>query len=139
MRGRVWGEVLGIATPEPDDDFFLLGGDSLSALAVAKRLVEWDGITRCARTAGVRVRGAACACPVPASSCARAADPGGEWPPDGIVHGPLAPQALCEHPTLAQYSQHVDVSGAAMNWQVGMLHRGARARTDGAQDANHTA
>jgi len=41
---RVWGEVLGILQPEPQDEFFLLGGDSLSALAVVKRLVEWDGI-----------------------------------------------------------------------------------------------
>ena len=41
---RVWGEVLGILRPEPQDEFFLLGGDSLSALAVVKRLVEWDGI-----------------------------------------------------------------------------------------------
>ena len=40
---RVWGDILGIDSPEPADDFFLLGGDNLSALAVAKRLVEWDG------------------------------------------------------------------------------------------------
>ena len=41
--GTVWRDVLGIEAPEPDDDFFLLGGDSLSALAVTKRLLEWDG------------------------------------------------------------------------------------------------
>ncbi len=28
------------------DDFFYLGGDSLSALAVTKRLLEWDGVGR---------------------------------------------------------------------------------------------
>lgn len=93
-RGRVWAEVLGIEPPEPDDDFFLLGGDSLSALAVVKRLVEWDG---------------------------------GEWPPDGVVHGPLAPQILCQHPTLASYSLHLNSSGAAEKWQVGLLRRTARA------------
>ena len=39
----VWAEFLGIVPPQPEDNFFLLGGDSLSALAVVKRLVEWDG------------------------------------------------------------------------------------------------
>jgi hypothetical protein len=43
---------------------------------------------------------------------------GSEWPADGVVHGPLAPQKLCEHPTLIAYSQHLDSSGAALNWKV---------------------
>ena len=41
---RIWSQTLGIPPPEPDDDFFFLGGDSLSALAVVKGLVEWDGM-----------------------------------------------------------------------------------------------
>mmetsp|Transcript_15027 Transcript_15027/g.35423 ORF Transcript_15027/g.35423 Transcript_15027/m.35423 type:complete len:425 (-) Transcript_15027:220-1494(-) len=39
----VWSEVLGIETPDPEDDFFILGGDSLAALAVSKRLTELGG------------------------------------------------------------------------------------------------
>eukprot|EP00960_Hanusia_phi_P022860 675480-Hanusia_phi.AAC.4 len=41
---QVWKTILGLKDSEisPDDDFFLLGGDSLAALAATKRLLQWE-------------------------------------------------------------------------------------------------
>ncbi|MGQ4389700.1 amino acid adenylation domain-containing protein [Streptomyces sp. SAS_270] len=42
--GRVWGEVLGVEDVSPHDDFFTLGGQSLSAVPAVARLRELLGV-----------------------------------------------------------------------------------------------
>jgi acyl carrier protein len=40
----LWASILGRATVEPDEDFFLLGGDSLSAVRLAGQVQEAFGV-----------------------------------------------------------------------------------------------
>ena len=62
---KIWSEVLGLdeQVVHPRSDFVSLGGDSLSALAVSKRLL--------------------------CLQAERRGEGAGKWPADGVVTGPL--------------------------------------------------
>ena len=88
---NAWCDVLGLEHVRATDDFFRLGGDSIAALAVAKRLIE--------RAAAAAVR----ECGSVAAELT--------WPANGEVSGAFAPSVLLALPGLREYAAQLERSG----------------------------
>ena len=88
-----WCDVLRLKHVRVTDDFFRLGGDSIAALAVAKRLIER------AAAAAARVCGS-----VPVELT---------WPANGEVSGAFAPSVLLRHSGLREYAAQLERSGVS--------------------------
>jgi hypothetical protein len=92
---HVWREALGLPKHVPlsrSDSFLLCGGDSLAALSVIKRLVQWSQ----------------CGSPLDTAPF--------EWPSDGVVQGPLHVKHLLGAPTLADYAAHLEFHTISLPW-----------------------
>jgi len=90
---RVWREALGLPAHVPlgkADSFLLCGGDSLAALSVVKRLVQWSQS---------------------GSPCNSAPF---EWPADGVVQGALHVRHLVASPSLADYAAHLQANSVSL-------------------------
>lgn len=42
--GEIWGEALGLDAVSPDDDFFELGGDSITAIRILPEISDRFGV-----------------------------------------------------------------------------------------------
>jgi len=96
MEGKVagvWRSALGLpehVSLRKTDSFFLCGGDSLAALSVVKRLVQWS------------------------QSLSPRENAPFQWPEDGVVQGPLSVKHLLGLPTLADYAAHLEASAVRL-------------------------
>jgi hypothetical protein len=82
----VWRAALGLPLHVPldqTDNFFLCGGDSLTALNVVKRLLQWSQSGSPSEKAPF------------------------QWPEDGVVDGPLSVKHLLGAQTLSSYAAHL--------------------------------